>query len=83
MTKESLMRAAVLVIGAVAWCAPASAQVMKPQLTVPPCTDPHNCPNYKPGAALAPPGATQGPRVPCPSGTVYNPKRGTCKVVGS
>lgn len=63
--------------------APAAAQVLKPQLTAPPCTGPHNCPNYRRGAALDPPGASQGQKVPCPAGTVYNPKRGTCKVVSS
>ena len=79
------MRAAIFVIAAWAFASytPASAQVMKPQLTQPPCADPHNCPNYKRGAALPPPGATQGQRAPCPAGTVYNPKRGTCKVVGN
>jgi hypothetical protein len=63
--------------------APSTAQVLKPQLTQAPCTDPHNCPNYKRGAALDPPGSAAGQKVPCPTGTVYNPKRGTCKVVGS
>jgi hypothetical protein len=68
---------------AIPWWAPASAQVLKPQLTQPPCTTSHNCPNYKRGAALDPPGAAQGQKIPCPAGTVYNPKRGTCKVVSS
>ena len=79
------MRVAIVMVAvwAMAPYTPASAQVMKPQLTVPPCTSAHNCPNYKPGAALPPPGATQGPRIPCHAGTVYNPKRGTCKVVGT
>jgi hypothetical protein len=69
-------------ICAMALCAPASAQVPKPQLTQAPCASAHNCPNYKRGAALQPPGAS-GALKPCPAGTVYNPKRGTCKVVGS
>jgi len=63
--------------------APSGAQVLKPQLTHPPCADPHNCPNYRRGAALAPPGSAAGQKVPCPAGTVYNPKRGTCKVLDS
>lgn len=62
---------------------PSAAQVPKPQLTAPPCADPHNCRSYKPGAALKPPGASQGQKVACPAGTVYNPKRGTCRVVSS
>jgi hypothetical protein len=60
---------------------PAAAQLSKPQLTAPPCTDPHNCPNYRRGAALLPPGASQRQKVSCPAGTIYNAKRGTCKVV--
>lgn len=63
--------------------APSTAQVPKAQLTQAPCADPHNCPNYKRGAALEPPGSSAAQKVPCPAGTVYNPKRGTCKVVGS
>jgi len=69
--------------GLMALLMPAAAQILKPQLTQPPCTSPHNCPNYKPGAALDPPGASQAQKIPCPAGTVYNAKRGTCKVVGS
>jgi hypothetical protein len=64
-------------------CAPAGAQVPKPQLTQAPCASAHNCPNYKRGAALEPPGTSAAQKVPCPAGTVYNPKRGTCKVLGS
>jgi hypothetical protein len=71
-----------IAICTMALCGPVSAQVPKPQLTPPPCASAHNCPNYKPGAALQPPGAS-GALKPCPAGTVYNPKRGTCKVVGS
>lgn len=82
------MRAVAVMMGTpllAAWLfgSPAQAQIVKPQLTAPPCTGPHNCPNYKRGAALDPPGAAQGQKVPCPAGTVYNPKRGTCKVVNS
>ena len=58
-----------------------TAQVLKPQLTEPPCAEPHNRPNYRRGAALSPPVQVQ--KVPCPAGTIYNPKRGTCKVVGN
>lgn len=83
--KENRMRILALMIAvcATALCAPAGAQVPKPQLTQPPCASAHNCPNYKPGAALEPPGSAAGQKVPCPAGTVYNPKRGTCKVVSS
>lgn len=73
----------MIAVGAMTPVMPASAQVPKPQLTEPPCTEAHNCPNYKRGAALEPPGAAQGQKVSCPAGTVYNPKRGTCKVVSS
>ncbi|HXR95202.1 MAG TPA: hypothetical protein VN718_04945 [Rhizomicrobium sp.] len=85
MIQASFMLAAFLAVAicAVAASTPVSAQVLKPQLTEPPCTGPHNCPNYKRGAALEPPGAAQGQKAACPAGTIYNPKRGTCKVVGS
>ena len=78
-----MIAATVMAVPLLAPAIPAAAQVMKPQLTAPPCTDPHNCPNYRPGAALEPPGAAGAQKVPCPAGTVYNPKRGTCKVVDS
>jgi len=77
------MTIVTVAIWALASSAPVYAQIVKPQLTEAPCASAHNCPNYKPGAALPPPGATQGQRAPCPAGTVYNPKRGTCKVVGT
>lgn len=82
-TGKKLMRIVIVMIAAMALSAPAFAQVLKPQLTEPPCADAHNCPNYKRGAALEPPGAGQGQKVQCPAGTIYNPKRGTCKVVSS
>jgi hypothetical protein len=79
------MRSLAVIIAAflLAPSAPSAAQVLKPQLTQPPCTGPHNCPNYRRGAALDPPGSAAAQKVPCPAGTVYNPKRGTCKVVDS
>jgi hypothetical protein len=70
-------------VGLMALPAPSWAQVPKPQLTQAPCASAHNCPNYKRGAALEPPGSSAGQKVPCPAGTISNPKRGTCKVVGS
>ena len=77
------MLAFMVVTSVMALSMPVAAQVPRPELTPAPCADPHNCPNYKRGAALEPPGATQAQKIPCPAGTVYNPKRGTCKVVGS
>lgn len=72
----------LIALGVLASTAPLGAQIRKPQLTAPPCADPHNCPNYRRGAALVPPGASQSQKVACPAGSVYNPKRGTCKVLG-
>lgn len=62
---------------------PAHAQLVRPELAPPPCSDPHNCPNYKRGAALPAPGPSQVQHTACPAGTVFNPKRGTCKVLSS
>ncbi len=85
MREGNFMRALVFMtaVCAMALSISASAQVPKPQLTEPPCASAHNCPNYKRGAALEPPGASEAQKTPCPAGTVYNPKHGTCKVVSS
>jgi hypothetical protein len=55
----------------------ASGQVIRPHLTPPPCTG-HHCLKHRRGAQTTPGNAAQ--RKPCPRGTVYNARRGTCKV---
>ncbi len=55
---------------------PAGAQIVKPVITPPPCTG-QNCPR---ALRSAMPQAPAHPGL-CPSGTVYNPKKGTCKVL--
>jgi hypothetical protein len=77
------MRNAVFLILLGFLAQPAHAQMAKPLLAPAPCSDPHNCPNYKRGAALPAPGASQIQNTTCPAGTVFNPKRGTCKVLGA
>ena len=61
--------------------APALAQIVAPVLIPPPCSG-RNCPGQPMGTGVirptAPPSAQ---RLPCPSGTVYNPQKGTCKVL--
>jgi hypothetical protein len=57
---------------------PALGQVITPHLTPPPCTG-HHCLEHPRGAMM--PGVDPAHKAPCPPGTVYNPQRGTCKVL--
>jgi hypothetical protein len=59
--------------------APASGQVVTPTLIPPPCSGSH-CVNQNQGARIIPQGATQAQRG-CPQGTMFNPRKGTCKVL--
>jgi hypothetical protein len=58
--------------------APALGQIVTPTLTPPPCTS--HCVNPNPGARIIPQGATQAQRG-CPPGTMFNPRKGTCRVL--
>jgi hypothetical protein len=40
-----------------------------------------NCLFHPRGARVMPPGAGAAQKTACPQGTVYNPRRGTCKVM--
>lgn len=59
---------------------PVNAEIVRPTLSPPPCSGTH-CVRSAQGARLQPPGASGRQKVRCPAGTVYNPSRGTCKVV--
>jgi hypothetical protein len=54
---------------------PAAAQIVHPIIVPPPCSG-HNCPQHWRGPPM-----TTVPKTQCPPGTVYNPKKGTCKVL--
>ena len=53
-------------------------QIVRPIITPPPCTG-NLC--LKPARGVPVPGVVH--RMPCPPGTVYNPQKGTCKVVSN
>jgi hypothetical protein len=55
----------------------ALGQVIVPHLAPPPCTG-HHCLKHRRGAQTSP--VDSAHRRPCPRGTVYNARRGTCKV---
>jgi hypothetical protein len=57
---------------------PAMSQIITPTLIPPPCSS--HCVNPVQGAKIIPQGATQAARG-CPSGTVFNARKGTCKVL--
>jgi hypothetical protein len=59
---------------------PSFGQVIIPNLQPPPCSG-HNCLFHPRGAKTVPPGASAVQKIACPQGTVYNPRRGTCKVM--
>jgi hypothetical protein len=63
----------------VAATAPAQAQVVTPSIYPPPCTGTH-CLNAPRGAKTFTGGPATAERG-CPAGTVFNPRRGTCKVM--
>ncbi len=58
---------------------PAFAQIVAPPLFPPPCSDSH-CLNPAQGAKVIPQGAIQAQRG-CPSGTMLDPRKGTCRVM--
>jgi hypothetical protein len=58
---------------------PASAQIVTPSLFPPPCSG-SNCINQNQGAKIIPQGAVQAQRG-CPQGTMFDPRKGTCKVL--
>ena len=60
--------------------APAFGQVISHNLPTPPCTI-RTCVSHPRGATLKPPGPSSVQKIACPPGTVYNPSRGTCKVM--
>jgi hypothetical protein len=70
------MRRTIIAIGFVLGAAPAAAQIVQPVITPPPCTG-QNCPRQTRSSM---PAAPAHPGL-CPPGTVYNPKKGTCKVL--
>jgi hypothetical protein len=59
---------------------PSFGQVITPNLQPPPCSG-QNCLFRPRGARVMPPGAGAAQKTACPQGTVYNPRRGTCKVM--
>ena len=58
--------------------APALAQIVTLTLPLPPCSS--HCVNQTQGARVIPQGALQAQRG-CPEGTVFNARKGTCKVL--
>lgn len=74
MTKSMCALLAGLALG----MTPCLAQVIVPHLTPPPCTG-HHCLEHPRGVVM--PGVDPAHKAPCPQGTVYNPQRGTCKVL--
>ena len=59
--------------------APALGQIVTPSLFPPPCSDNH-CVNQNQGAKIIPQGAVQAQRG-CPQGTMFDARKGTCKVL--
>jgi len=59
---------------------PAFGQIVTPILTAPPCSGRH-CPAHLGSAVSRPAIAHPAQRLPCPSGTVYMPQKGTCRVL--
>ena len=72
------MLAAILALLA-GMAAPALGQIVTPSLFPPPCSNGH-CVNQNQGATVIPQGATQAQRG-CPQGTMFDPRKGTCKVL--
>jgi hypothetical protein len=60
--------------------APCLAQIITVNPTPPPCTGEH-CVNQLRGARVEHHGAVSIQRASCPAGTVYNARKGTCKVL--
>jgi hypothetical protein len=59
---------------------PSFGQVVTPNLTPPPCAG-HNCLFRPRGATIQPSAASKFHKADCPQGTVYVPRKGTCKVM--
>jgi len=59
---------------------PAFGQIVTPVLTQPPCSG-RSCPPRLGGEVIRPADTPTAQRQACPSGTVYNPQKGTCKVL--
>jgi hypothetical protein len=71
----------VIFIGVLACqAAPSFGQVIKPSLFPPPCTV-RACLSRPRGAIARAPGASAVQKIACPQGTLYNPRKGTCKVM--
>ena len=76
-TMKTLLTIAVMATLA---AAPCFAQVVAPHEFPPPCSSDH-CLTQQRGAITTPPGASPVQKIACPKGTVYNPNKGTCKVL--
>jgi hypothetical protein len=67
-----------------AWLAlavrPASGQMVTVHPTPPPCAGTH-CLRQIPGATVTHHGAASAARAACPQGTIYDSRKGTCRVV--
>jgi hypothetical protein len=72
----------IAIIGAIVffWAAPSFGQVVTPVLSPPPCAG-HNCLSRPRGATVPPSAASKFHKADCPQGTVYDPRKGTCKVM--
>jgi hypothetical protein len=75
------MRRIAIAITILTLCAtPCLAQMVTVTPTPPPCAGAH-CVNPLRGARIEHHGAASIQRTSCPAGTVYNPRKGTCKVL--
>jgi hypothetical protein len=77
--KQVISRLVVLLALWGSLTAPAQGQIVTPTLTPPPCSGDH-CLHQNQGARIIPQGATQAQRG-CPQGTMFNARKGTCKVL--
>ena len=59
---------------------PSFGQVVTPVLTPPPCAG-HNCLFRPRGATVQPSAASKFHKADCPQGTVYDSRKGTCRVM--
>jgi hypothetical protein len=59
---------------------PASGQMVTVHPTPPPCTGPH-CLRQIPGATVVHHSGPSAKRSACPAGTVYDSRKGTCRVI--
>jgi len=77
--KQVIYRLAVLLVVLGSLAGPAMGQIVTPTLTPAPCSG-SRCLNRNPGGRIIPQGATQAQRG-CPQGTMFNARKGTCKVL--